>query len=89
MEPKFKVRARPSQPDAFAGKLTAWLRVKTSKPRKQRRTAKQMHADLVVLGYGGSCNRVAALEHDAMRWNQLRCGWDEMILFDPNRERSG
>jgi len=48
-----------------------------------------MHADLVVLGYGGSCNRVAALEHDAMRWNQLRCGWDEMILFDPNRERSG
>jgi hypothetical protein len=31
-----------------------------AKSRKQRRTAKQMHADLVVLGYDGSYNRVAA-----------------------------
>jgi hypothetical protein len=30
-----------------------------AKSRKQRRTAKQMHADLVVLGYDGSYNRVA------------------------------
>lgn len=64
VEPKFKVPDRSSQLDAFAGKLTAWLRIETSKSRKQRRTAKQMHADLVVLGYGGSYNRVAAFVRD-------------------------
>jgi len=64
VEPKFKVPDRPSQLDAFAGKLAAWLRVETSKSRKQRRTAKQMHADLVVPGYGGSYNRVAAFVRD-------------------------
>jgi transposase len=38
VEPKFKVPDRPSQLDAFAGKLATWLRVETSKSRKQRRT---------------------------------------------------
>ena len=64
VEPRFKVPDRPSQLDAFADKLTVWLRVETGKSRKQRRTAKQMHADLVVLGYGGSYNRVAAFVRD-------------------------
>ncbi|KKC33034.1 transposase, partial [Devosia psychrophila] len=60
MEPKFKVPARPSKLDRFAQKLSDWLRVEAGKSRKQRRTAKQMHADLVVLGYEGSYERVAA-----------------------------
>ena len=60
VEPKFKVPARPSKLDPFAEKLSAWLRIDAGKSRKQRRTAKQMHADLVVLGYDGSYNRVAA-----------------------------
>ena len=60
VEPQFKVPARPSKLDPFAEKLSAWLRIEASKSRKQRRTAKQMHADLVVLGYDGSYNRVAA-----------------------------
>ena len=60
VEPKFKVPERPSNLDAFAEKLSGWLRVEASKPRKQRRTAKQMHADLSALGYGGSYGRVAA-----------------------------
>ena len=34
--------------------------MEAGKSRKQRRTAKQMHADLVVLGYDGSYERVAA-----------------------------
>ena len=34
------------------------------KSRKQRRTLKQMHADLVVLGFDGSYNRVAAFARD-------------------------
>lgn len=30
------------------------LRIEVSKSRKQKRTTKQMHADLLVLGYDGS-----------------------------------
>ena len=60
IEPKFKALDRPSKLDAFAEKLSIWLRAEAGKGRKQRRTAKQMHADLVVLGYDGSYNRVAA-----------------------------
>jgi len=60
VEPKFKIPARPSKLDPFAGKLSGWLRIEAGKSRKQRRTVKQMHADLVVLGYGGSYGRVAA-----------------------------
>ena len=60
VEPKFKVPERPSKIDPFAEKLSGWLRTESGKSRKQRRTAKQMHADLVVLGYDGSYGRVAA-----------------------------
>ncbi len=65
VEPSFKVPVRPSKLDPFAEKLTAWLRVESKKPRKQKRTAKQLYADLVKLGYDGSYNRVAAF---ARRW---------------------
>jgi transposase len=60
IEPRFKVPDRPSKLDPFAEKLSGWLRSEVAKSRKQRRTAKQMHADLVVLGYDGSYGRVAA-----------------------------
>jgi transposase len=60
IEPRFKVPDRPSKLDPFAEKLSGWLRNEVAKSRKQRRTAKQMHADLVVLGYDGSYGRVAA-----------------------------
>jgi hypothetical protein len=36
------------------------LRQEAGKSRKQKRTIKQLHADLVALGYDGSYNRVAA-----------------------------
>ena len=60
VEPTFKVPDRPSKLDPCAEKLSGWLRIEAGKSRKQRRTARQMHADLVVLGYDGSYNRVAA-----------------------------
>ena len=60
VEPTFKVPKRPSKLDQFAEKLTTWLRVESGKSRKQKRTAKQLHADLVKLGYEGSYGRVAA-----------------------------
>lgn len=60
VEPKFKVPERPSKLDPHAEKLALWLRVEAGKSRKHRRTVKQMHADLTVLGYSGSYGRVAA-----------------------------
>ena len=60
VEPAFKVPDRSSKLDAFADKLSAWLKVEGSRPRKQKRTVKQLHADLVALGFAGSYGRVAA-----------------------------
>lgn len=60
VKPKFKVPDRPSKLDPFAEKLSGWLRTESGKSRKQRRTAKQIPADLVVLGYDGSYGLVAA-----------------------------
>lgn len=60
VEPRFKVPERPSKLDPFADKLSVWLQMEAGKSRKQRRTAKQMHADLVALGFEGSYGRVAA-----------------------------
>jgi transposase len=68
-EPKFKVPDRTSKLDPFAEKLTGWLRQEAGKSRKQKRTAKQLHADLTVLGYGGSYGRVAAF---ARNWKADR-----------------
>ena len=53
------------QAGSVCRKLSGWLRIETGKSRKQRRTVKQMHADLVVLGYDGSYGRVAAF---ARKW---------------------
>ncbi len=40
------------------------MKTEAGKSRKQRRTLKQMHADLVVLGFTGSYGRVAAFARD-------------------------
>ncbi|WP_127074432.1 IS21 family transposase, partial [Pelagibacterium lentulum] len=67
VEPKFKVPERPSKIDPFAEKLSGWLKAESRKPRKQRRTVKQIHADLVSLGFEGSYGRVAVF---ARRWKE-------------------
>ena len=64
IEPKFAVPDRPSKLAPFAEKLAGWLRTETAKSRKQRRSVKQLHADLVALGYTGSYNRVAAFARE-------------------------
>ena len=60
VEARFKVPKRRSRLDPYADKLSGWLRVEAGKGRKGRRTARQLHADLVALGYDGSYGRVAA-----------------------------
>ena len=59
-EPRYRAPERPSKLDPFAAKLTGWLEAEANRSRKQRRTARQLHADLLCLGYDGSYNRVAA-----------------------------
>ena len=60
VEPQFKVPERPSKIDDYADKLSNWLKAEARKSRRDRRTGKQMHADLVALGFEGSYGRVAA-----------------------------
>ena len=69
IEPKFSILDRPSKLDAYADKLSQMLRQEAGKSRKQKRTIKQLHADLAVLGYDGSYNRVAAF---AREWQAAR-----------------
>src|ERR1700752_4714616 len=64
VEPKFNIPDRPSRLDPYADKLSQMLRQEAGKSRKQKRTTKQLHADLVALGYDGSYNRVAAFARD-------------------------
>ncbi len=64
VDPEFQTPDRPSKLDPYAEKLTAWLLSEQRKSRKERRTAKQMHADLVQLGFDGSYERVAAFVRD-------------------------
>jgi transposase len=64
VEPRFKVPDRPSKLDVYAERLSAWLRTEANRPRKQKRTVKQLHADLMSLGYDGSYGRVAAFARD-------------------------
>ena len=49
--------------------LAGWLKTEAGKSRKERRTVKQLHADLVMLGFTGSYARVAAF---ARRWRTDR-----------------
>ena len=60
VEPTFKLPDRPSKLDPFAEKLSGWLQQEVSESHKQKRSTKQLHADLVVLGFGGSYDRVPA-----------------------------
>ena len=56
IEPHFVTPERQSKLDPFADKLAIWLKSEAGKSRKQRRTLRQLHADLMVLGFAGSCN---------------------------------
>jgi transposase len=69
IEPKFNTPDRPSKLDPYAEKLSQMLRQEAAKSRKQKRTVKQLHADLVALGYDGSYNCVAAFARD---WKAAR-----------------
>jgi hypothetical protein len=57
-EPKYPSRVSSSKLDPYAEKLATWLGIEATKSRKQRRTLRQIHTDLVSLGFDGSYGRV-------------------------------
>ena len=69
VEPRYPKRRNASKLDAYAAKLVGWLKTEASKGRKQRRSMRQMYADLTQLGYTGSYGRVAAF---ARSWRQAQ-----------------
>jgi transposase len=66
-EPKYPLRKSVSKLDPFADTLSVWLKRESGRNRKRRRNLKQLHRDLVALGYDGSYDRVAAF---ARNWRQ-------------------
>jgi transcriptional regulator with XRE-family HTH domain len=58
-EPLYPKRQTPSKLDALAGKLAQWLGDAARTSRDQRRSLKQMHADLCALGFDGSYDGIA------------------------------
>jgi transposase len=67
VEPRYPARKSPSKLDDYELTLTSWLFRESRRHRKQRKTIKQLHSDLVKLGYTGSYDRVAAF---ARIWRQ-------------------
>jgi len=60
VEPRYSKRKSPSKLDDYELTLTSWLFRESRRHRKQRKTLKQLHSDLMQLGYTGSYDRVAA-----------------------------
>lgn len=65
--PKYPARKSVSKLDPYAETLTSWLKRESKRNRKRRRNLKQLHRDLVALGFDGSYDRVAAFARD---WRQ-------------------
>lgn len=66
-EPVYPKRQTPSKLDAFADKLAQWLSDAARTSRKQRRSLKQMHADLCALGFEGSYDCIARFAREWRR----------------------
>ena len=67
VEPKYPARKSVSKLDPYAEVLSSWLTRESKRSRKRRRNLKQLHRDLVALGFDGSYDRVAAFARD---WRQ-------------------
>ena len=67
VEPRYLKRNSPSKLDGYEQTLTNWLFRESKRHRNQRRTIRQLHRDLMQLGYTGSYDRVAAF---ARQWRE-------------------
>ena len=64
VSPQYPARKSVSKLDPYAETLASWLTREASRGRKRRRNLKQLHRDLVALGFDGSYDRVAAFARD-------------------------
>ena len=60
VEPMLPKRERLSLLDDYEQTLSTWLHRESKRTRKQRQTLKQLYQSLILLGYTGSYDRVAA-----------------------------
>lgn len=67
VDPAYPKRQSLSKLDEFHEVLSSWLKRETKRPRKQRKTVKHLHSELVKLGFSGSYDRVAAF---ARKWRE-------------------
>ena len=67
VEPVPLKRERVNLLDDYEQTLITWLHRESKQTRKQRQTLKQLYQSLILLGYTGSYDRVAAF---ARRWRQ-------------------
>ncbi len=67
VSPQYPARKSVSKLDPYAETLASWLAREANRGRKLRRNLKQLHRDLVALGFDGSYDRVAAFARD---WRQ-------------------
>ena len=68
-EPAYAERQTASAIDPYAHQFAGWLKTEAAKSRKQRRSLKQLHEELVDLGFKGSYDRVAAF---ARQWRGVK-----------------
>jgi transposase len=69
IEPRYPQRKTPSKLDDYEQTLTSWLFRESKRHRKQRKNIRQLHRDLIQLGYTGSYDRVAAF---ARQWRKTQ-----------------
>lgn len=67
VEPVYPKRDVPSKLDEYEQLLSDWLLKESKKPRKQRKSAKLLHQELLAIGFSGSYDRVAAF---ARMWRE-------------------
>ena len=60
LEAVYPKRRSRSKLDGYAELLASWLKRESARGRKERRNLKQLHGELLKLGYTGSYDRVAA-----------------------------
>lgn len=68
-EPTYPKRQSLSKLNEFEELLMSWLQRESRRPRKQRKTVKNLYEDLLPLGYSGSYDRVAAF---ARKWRETQ-----------------
>ena len=78
--PKYRRAAVPGKLAPFVEAIKKALEVDARRPRKERRTAKAMHKEIVEAGYAGGYSRLTDFIRD---WRAQRDGADASKAFVP------